>query len=160
MFFYVRDETLLVSATQDGEIFLWKLDDSYSLQATAKGEFIQAKNFIKTCHVNTKLLCAEHNTKINAITFEPDSKNVISCANNKSLSVMDVQTSTQTYTTTLEEEPVSLAWIYSFLLIGDLRGDLLMWDPQTAAFISKFHCHQGNRKFNPITSSSYRIKAI
>ncbi|XP_001606594.3 protein FAN [Nasonia vitripennis] len=116
-----RDETLLVSATQDGEIFLWKLDDSYSLQATVK----------------------EHNAKINAITFEPDSKNVISCANNKSLSVMDVQTSTQTYITTLEEEAVSLAWIHSFLLIGDLKGDLLMWDPQTAAFISKFYCHQG-----------------
>lgn len=57
---------------------------------------------------------------------------------------MDVQTSTQTYITTLEEEPISLAWIHSYLLIGDFKGDLQIWDPQTAAFIFKFHCHQGN----------------
>ncbi|XP_011493823.1 PREDICTED: protein FAN-like [Ceratosolen solmsi marchali] len=116
-----RDETLLISGTEDGEVFLWKLDDSYSLQFSVK----------------------QHTSKINAITFESESKNIISCASNKLLSVIDVQTSTQTYLRTLEEEPICLAWISSYLLIGDSNGDLLIWDPQSAAFISKFQCHQG-----------------
>lgn len=85
----------------------------------------------------------EHSSKINALTFEPESKNIISCTSNKTLSVIDVQTSTQIYSTTLEEEPISLAWIGSYLLIGESIGNLQLWDPQTATFISKFNCHQG-----------------
>lgn len=53
---YLRDETLLVSATEDGEIFLWKLDNSYSLQSTVKGGFIQIKIILRL-YTNTESLC-------------------------------------------------------------------------------------------------------
>ena len=85
----------------------------------------------------------EHSAKINAVTFEPETKNIIACTSNKLLCVIDVQTSTQTYFTTLKDEPISLAWLDSYLLIGNYEGNLQIWNPQTAAFISEFHCHEG-----------------
>ncbi|XP_058806597.1 protein FAN-like [Phymastichus coffea] len=115
-----KDETLLASGTLDGEISLWKLGD-YHLQFTIKGQ---------TC-------------RMNSLIFEAESKYIISCANKKSLSVIDVQTSTQTLFTTLNEEPISLTWIGSILLIGDGKGNVQGWNPRTAEFIAKFHCHDG-----------------
>lgn len=86
----------------------------------------------------------EHAAKINCITFEPGSNNIISCSSNKSLVVFDVQTSTKIYSTILIEEPTAFSWTGSFLLIGDKNGFLQVWDPQTVAFVSKFHCHDGS----------------
>ncbi|KAJ8681165.1 hypothetical protein QAD02_016952 [Eretmocerus hayati] len=116
-----RDETMLVSGTEEGEIYLWNLNDSYSLQFSAK----------------------EHLAKINSVTFDKDSTSIISCASDKTLNIMDVQTSTQIYHTNLSEEAKCLAWIGVHLLIGDNMGDVHLWNPQNAVFVSKFHCHQG-----------------
>ncbi|XP_033226844.1 protein FAN-like isoform X2 [Belonocnema kinseyi] len=113
-----RDESLLVSGTEDGELFLWSME-TYNLQFNVKG----------------------HSAKVNAITFEPESKNIISCGSDKVLSVIDVRTSTQIYHKILEVEATSLMWIKSLLLIGDNSGNLSVWDPQAVKFISKFKCH-------------------
>lgn len=87
-----------------------------------------------------------HSAIVNAITFEPESKNIISCGSDKVLSVIDVRTSTQIYHKILEVEATSLMWIKSLLLIGDKSGNLSVWDPQAVKFISKFKCHNGNLK--------------
>ncbi|XP_023316576.1 protein FAN-like [Trichogramma pretiosum] len=117
-----RDGDLLATGTEDGDIFLWSLGYPCKLKFTVK----------------------EHASKINSIILEPESKNIITCANDKSLSVIDVQTSTQIFFTTLDEEPLSMTWIAnSYLLIGDREGFLRLWDPQSAAFVFKITCHRG-----------------
>lgn len=131
----------MVCGTEDGEIFLWKLDECYSLQFTIKGRPLKKTLYIFSID---DIIFLEHTAKINCVTFEPDSNNIISCSSNKSLIVFDVHTSTKIYSTILVEEPMSFSWIASFLLIGDKNGFLQVWDPQTAAFVSKFHCHEGN----------------
>lgn len=80
---------------------------------------------------------------MNSLIFEAESKSIIACASDKSLSVIDVHTSTQTYSTKLNEEPLSLAWIESILLIGDCKGNLHGWNPHSAEFVAQFHCHDG-----------------
>ncbi|XP_014217202.1 protein FAN-like [Copidosoma floridanum] len=129
-----KDETLLATGTEDGEVYLWNFG-SYELRFTVK----------------------DHMSRVNSITFEPESNNIISCASNNSLIVMDVQTSTQIYFATLDEEPMSFGWIGSLLLIGDAQGDLHVWYPQTAAFISKFHCHEGAIVSVAITSDNKKV---
>lgn len=118
-----RDETLLVSGTEDGEIFLWDME-TYNLQFNVKG----------------------HSGKVNALTFEPESNNIISCGVDKVLSVLDFRTGTQICSKILEVEALSLTWLNSLLLIGDGWGDVSFWDPKFN-WISKFNCHNG-----PVTS--------
>ncbi|XP_031833417.1 protein FAN isoform X2 [Nomia melanderi] len=115
-----KDDTLLASGTEDGEIFLWNLD-TYNLQFTVKG----------------------HTSKINAMIFDQESKSVISCAEDKVLNIIDVHTSTQIYRTTIEYEPLTLSWLGIFLLVGDSNGNINIWHHPDAIFISQVHCHDG-----------------
>nr|XP_033328034.1 protein FAN-like isoform X1 [Megalopta genalis] len=115
-----RDETLLISGTEDGEIFLWNLD-TYNLQLTVKG----------------------HSGRINAMTFDPEGKSIISCAEDKALNIIDILTSTQIYRTTIEHEPLTLSWFRIFLLIGDSNGNINVWHRADAVFVSQIHCHDG-----------------
>ncbi|XP_043507694.1 protein FAN-like isoform X2 [Frieseomelitta varia] len=124
------DETLLVSGTEDGEIFLWNMD-TYNLQFTAKA----------------------HNCKINAMVFDQEGKSIISCAEDKVLNIIDVYTSTQIYRTTIEYEPLTLTWFKSFLLIGDNNGNINVWNRQGAVFITQIRCHDG-----PINTLSVSIE--
>ncbi|XP_023289005.1 protein FAN isoform X2 [Orussus abietinus] len=126
--------SLLVSGTEEGELFLWKMD-TYSLQFTVKG----------------------HTAKVCAMTFHPESKNIISCADDKILSVVDVQTSTQIFHTTLEAEARSLTWFESLLLIGDVQGNLNVWNSQDAVFLSKLHCHSGSLTAITVTIDNTKI---
>ncbi|XP_072766799.1 protein FAN isoform X2 [Anoplolepis gracilipes] len=115
-----RDDTMLVSGTEDGELCLWNMD-SYNLQATIKG----------------------HVCRINAVTFDKQCSRVISCAEDKVLSIIDVRTNTQIYSVSLESEPLTLTWIGTFLLIGDKDGKLNVWNHQGAIFVSQMQCHNG-----------------
>lgn len=114
------NEMLLVSGTEDGELFLWSMDN-FNLQFTVKG----------------------HTAKVNAMTFDPECKSIISCAADKVLNIIDIHTSTQIYHTVLEEEALTLKWIRTLLLIGDVVGDISFWNFPEAAFVSKIHCHDG-----------------
>ncbi|XP_015607510.1 protein FAN [Cephus cinctus] len=112
------NDSLLVSGTEDGEIFLWNMD-KYNLQFTVKA----------------------HTAKLNAMRFDPQSKTIVSCANDKVLNIIDVRTSTQLYRTILEDEPISLYWKEAFLLVGDISGNLSIWDLRGAILCTNFHCH-------------------
>ncbi|XP_025263556.1 protein FAN isoform X2 [Camponotus floridanus] len=115
-----RDDTMLVSGTEDGELYLWNMD-SYNLQATIKG----------------------HICKINAVTFDKQCSSVISCAEDKVLNIIDVRTNTQIFSISLKSEPLTLAWMGMFLLIGDNDGSLNIWNHQGAVFVSQIQCHDG-----------------
>ncbi|KAG7204147.1 hypothetical protein KM043_001989 [Ampulex compressa] len=115
-----RDESLLASGTEDGEIFLWNMD-TYNLDFTVK----------------------RHACKVNAMTFDEECKNIISCAEDNVLNVIDIHTSTQIYCITIEVEPLTLIWLGDFLLIGDNNGDINVWNRHGAIFVSKIHCHEG-----------------
>ncbi|KAL2737770.1 protein FAN-like isoform X3 [Vespula squamosa] len=114
------NEMLLVSGTEDGELFLWSMDN-YNLQFTVKG----------------------HTGKVNAMTFDPECKSIISCAEDQALNIIDIHTSTQIYHTSLEHEALTLKWIGMLLLIGDSIGNISLWKFPEAAFLSKIHCHDG-----------------
>jgi len=49
-----RDDTMLVSGTEDGELCLWSMN-SYNLQSTIKGEniflFLKLLSYLKIDHV-------------------------------------------------------------------------------------------------------------
>lgn len=91
---------------------------------------------------------------MNALTFEPESNNIISCGVDKVLIVLDFRTSTQIYSKILEVEALSLTWLNSLLLIGDDWGDVSIWDPKFN-WISKFNCHNGNSKKTKFIYISY-----
>jgi len=75
--------------------------------------------------------------------FDKQCSSVISCAEDKVLSVIDVRTNTQIYCVSLESKPLTLTWMGTFLLIGDSDGNLNIWNHQGAIFVSKIHCHDG-----------------
>ncbi|XP_043276506.1 protein FAN-like isoform X2 [Venturia canescens] len=129
-----RNENLLVSGTDDGEIFLWNTD-SYDVTYTIKG----------------------HTGRINAIKFDCESKNIISCSNDMAINVFDIQTSTRIYSTTLEDEPIALSWNSTILFIGDTRGNLSLWDSQGALFLSTLNCHAGNLTTITTTPDQSRV---
>lgn len=81
--------------------------------------------------------------RVNAVTFDKQCTSVISCAADKVLNIMDVRTSTQIYSITLDSEPLILTWMGTFLLIGDSDGNLNIWNHQEAVFVSQT-CHDGN----------------
>lgn len=89
------------------------------------------------------MLTEGHVARVNAMTFDPESKNIVSCANDKVLNVIDVQTGTRLYCTTLEHEPISLIWFGALLLVGDEQGNLSTWDLQGVAPLRKIRCHDG-----------------
>ncbi|CAD6242733.1 GSCOCG00009552001-RA-CDS [Cotesia congregata] len=115
-----KDEKLLVSGTEDGEIFLWNMD-TYNLHFMVK----------------------DHESKINAMTFDLECKNIISCASDKLINVFDIQTSTRIYSTSLDNEPMAFGWNGPLLLVGDDKGYLSFWDSHGASFKSKIQCHKG-----------------
>lgn len=84
-----------------------------------------------------------HGCRINAVTFDKQCSSLISCAEDKVLNIMDVRTSTQIYSISLDSEPLTLTWMGAFLLIGDNDGNLNIWNHQGAAFVSQTHCHDG-----------------
>ncbi|KYQ57115.1 Protein FAN, partial [Trachymyrmex zeteki] len=108
-----RDDTMLVSGTEDGELCLWSMNN-YNLQSTIKG----------------------HTCRVNAVTFDKQCSSVISCAEDKVLNIIDVQTSTQIYSISLESEPLTLTWMEMFLLIGDNDGNLNIWRPLCALAVT------------------------
>ncbi|XP_032667733.1 protein FAN-like isoform X2 [Odontomachus brunneus] len=116
-----RDDAILVSGTEDGELCLWSMD-TYDLQYTIKG----------------------HTCKVNAVTFDKQCSSVISCAEDKILNVTDVRTSTQIYSINLENEPLTVTWMGAFLLIGDNDGNFNIWDYRKTVFITQVHCHDGS----------------
>lgn len=99
---------------------MWNMD-TYNLQFSVKG----------------------HTSKVNAMVFDEEGKNIISCAEDKVLNVIDVQTSTQIYCTTMEHEPLTLTWLDNFLLIGDNNGNINVWNHEGAIFVSQIHYHDG-----------------
>ncbi|KAK0098497.1 hypothetical protein PV326_007758 [Microctonus aethiopoides] len=125
------NEELLGSGTEDGEIFVWNMN-SYELQFTVKGHF----------------------SKINAMIFDSECKNIISCADDKLINVFDIQTSTRIYSTSLDNEPMTLNWISTLLLVGDNEGNLTVWDSLGATFRSKIHCHRGSLTAVSVTSDN------
>ncbi|KAG5324079.1 FAN protein, partial [Pseudoatta argentina] len=129
-----RDDTMLVSGTEDGELCLWSMD-SYNLQSTIKG----------------------HTCRVNAVIFDKQCSSVISCAEDKVLNIIDVRTSTQIYSVSLESEPLTLTWMGMFLLIGDNDGNLNIWNHQEAVFIPQIHCHDGPLCALAVTADSNLI---
>lgn len=75
--------------------------------------------------------------------FDSECKNIISCADDKLINVFDIKTSTRIYSTSLDNEPMTLNWISTLLLVGDNEGNLTVWDSLGATFRSKIHCHRG-----------------
>lgn len=94
-----------------------------------------------------RILIAGHADRINAVTFDTESKSIVSCAKDKVLNVVDIQTSTQIYCTTLEHESTCLAWIGEFLVIGDSAGFINVWNLQSALCFVKIQCHDGKLLF-------------
>jgi len=129
-----RNENLLGSGTEDGELFLWNTD-TYDLMYTIKG----------------------HSARINSTRFDSESKNIISCAKDMTITVFDIQTSTRIYSTTLEEEPMILSWNGTILLVGDARGNLSLWDSQGAVFLTTLHCHEGTLTTITTTMDQTRV---
>ncbi|KAG5342883.1 FAN protein, partial [Acromyrmex heyeri] len=129
-----RDDTMLVSGTEDGELCLWSMN-SYNLQSTIKG----------------------HTCRVNAVIFDKQCSSVISCAEDKVLNIIDVRTSTQIYSVSLESEPLTLTWMGMFLLIGDNDGNLNIWNHQEAVFIPQIHCHDGPLCALAVTADSNLI---
>lgn len=84
-----------------------------------------------------------HICKINAVTFDKECSSVISCAEDKVLNIIDVRTNTQIFSISLKSEPLTLAWMGMFLLIGDNDGSLNIWNHQRAVFVSQIQCHDG-----------------
>lgn len=84
-----------------------------------------------------------HAGKINALLFVPESQNIVSCASDKILNVIDVRTGTQIFFTTIEDEPTCLTWQGPYLLAGDARGNVNVWDFQAVVLVSKIRCHDG-----------------
>lgn len=115
-----RDEKLLASGTEDGEIFVWNMD-TYNLQLTVKA----------------------HTCKVNAMIFDQEGKSIISCADDKVFSIIDVSTSTQIYHTIIEYKPLTLAWLETVLLVGDSNGNINVWNHERAIFVSQMHYHDG-----------------
>ncbi|XP_015108694.1 protein FAN isoform X1 [Diachasma alloeum] len=115
-----RDERLLASGTEDGEICVWNMD-SYDLEFSVKG----------------------HGGKVTATTFDSECKNIIACTNDKTINVFDAKTSTRIYSTLLEDGPTVLSWSGSILLVGDDKGNVNLWDSQEATFLAKTLCHDG-----------------
>ncbi|XP_012260336.2 protein FAN [Athalia rosae] len=131
-----RDDKLLASGTEDGELFLWCLEQ-FSLQFTIKG----------------------HTARVNAASFDGESKKLVSCAKDLALKVLDVQTGTQIYSSVLEVEPTSLFWYDTeLLLVGDAQGDLHIWDFRGILIVGKYQCHNG--PITTITASSDKKKII
>lgn len=81
------------------------------------------------------------------MTFDPECKSIISCAEDQTLNIIDIHTSTQIYHTILEHEALILKWIGMLLLIGDSAGNISLWKFPEAAFLSKIHCHDGIKQF-------------
>lgn len=81
------------------------------------------------------------------MTFDPECKSIISCAEDQALNIIDIHTSTQIYHTILEHEALILKWIGMLLLIGDSAGNISLWKFPEAAFLSKIHCHDGITQF-------------
>lgn len=88
-------------------------------------------------------LFSGHTGKVNDAIFEIESNNIVSCGNDKVISVIDIQTSTQINLATLNDEPLCLVSNRSFLLIGDSKGFLNVWNFHTVTFVKKYHCHEG-----------------
>lgn len=83
---------------------------------------------------------------MNATSFHPNSEQLISCAKDYTLKVLDVTTGTQIYSSTLEEEPTSLLWCgMELLLVGDEKGYLHSWDMRGVFVVGKFQCHNGEK---------------
>lgn len=84
-----------------------------------------------------------HTCKVNAVAFDKQCSSVISCAEDGVLNVTDVRTSTQIYSISLDNEPLTATWMGPFLLIGDNDGNFNVWDYRKTVFVKRIHCHDG-----------------
>ncbi|XP_015523883.2 protein FAN isoform X1 [Neodiprion lecontei] len=130
------DDKLLACGTEDGELFLWCLEQ-FSLQFTVKGRM----------------------ARVNAVVFDPESKQLVSCTKDHALKIMDVTTGTEIYSSILEKEPTSLCWRGTeLLLVGDAEGYLSMWDLRGVFILGKFSCH--NESITTLMVSSNKKKIV
>lgn len=112
--------TLLASGTKEGTLSVWDLA-SFSL-----------------LH---QLTC--HSGKIHQVAFSPDSRNILSVAEDLYLKVTDVQTGTVLSTVFAEEEQRCFCWDGSIVLSGGQSGNLLIWDLLTSKITHRIPAHSG-----------------
>uniref|UniRef100_A0A4W4DVK5 Neutral sphingomyelinase (N-SMase) activation associated factor n=1 Tax=Electrophorus electricus TaxID=8005 RepID=A0A4W4DVK5_ELEEL len=112
--------TLLGSGTKEGTLSVWDLA-SFSL-----------------LH---QLTC--HSGKIHQVSFSPDSRNILSVAEDSCLKVTDVQTGMLLSTVLAEEEQRCFCWDGNTVLSGGQSGALLVWDLLASKVIHKIPAHSG-----------------
>nr|CAD7399314.1 unnamed protein product [Timema poppensis] len=115
-----RDGELLVSGTQEGDLFLWYME-SHLLKQKMQG----------------------HSGSVYAASFSPDSKKLVSCGEDGSFKVVDLSTGMLLYSKTLEEELRCLCWDGFTLLLGGSLGSLYVWDLILVQLKIKICAHSG-----------------
>nr|CAD7606672.1 unnamed protein product [Timema genevievae] len=117
-----RDGELLVSGTQEGDLFLWYME-SHLLKQKMQG----------------------HSGSVYAASFSPDGKKLVSCGEDGSFKVVDLSTGMLLYSKTLEEELRCLCWDGFTLLLGGSLGSLYVWDLILVQLKIKICAHSGNK---------------
>nr|CAD7423482.1 unnamed protein product [Timema monikensis] len=115
-----RDGELLVSGTQEGDLFLWYME-SHLLKQKMQG----------------------HSGSVYAANFSPDGKKLVSCGEDGSFKVVDLSTGMLLYSKTLEEELRCLCWDGFTLLLGGSLGSLYVWDLILVQLKIKICAHSG-----------------
>nr|CAD7574462.1 unnamed protein product [Timema californicum] len=132
-----RDGELLVSGTQEGDLFLWYME-SHLLKQKMQG----------------------HSGSVYAASFSPDSKKLVSCGEDGSFKVVDLSTGMLLYSKTLEEELRCLCWDGFTLLLGGSLGSLYVWDLILVQLKIKICAHSGLFKVMLMHPLAYRLSCV
>jgi len=110
--------TLLLSGTDDGQVYLWDIETHTLLSQFSIGS-----------------------TAVFDVDFSPDGKKFVCCGND--LQMFDVHTRSQLFNKNPGQEIRCLKWDGSTILGGSSRGSLMVWDLMTAQLLKDLSHHTG-----------------
>lgn len=114
------DDTRLAVGTKDGGIVLWDMANLEVLKQISG-----------------------HQGGVEALCFSPDGRKLVSCGNDKSFRVVDLNTGMMLYNKTLASSLLCLSWDGFILLLGSEIGDLYVWDLLEVKLLHQIHAHKG-----------------
>ncbi|XP_015209172.2 protein FAN isoform X1 [Lepisosteus oculatus] len=112
--------TMLVSGSKEGIVSIW---DATSFELLHQ------------------VIC--HSGKINAISFSPDSRHVLTAGEDRTLKVIDVQTGMLISSVVSEAQQRCFCWDGNTVLSGSQTGELLVWDLMSGKVTKKIPGHSG-----------------